>query len=126
MKLKSIDEFYNEITDFSGAEQISLLPDGIQKEIGHFNVFNIKELYETFKDKPVMPYDRRAYYKISLIKGKNRAEYADKVINIEKHALLFATPKIHIIMFLRIYNNNLDIFVFLQQSFLQQIKAELI
>lgn len=94
MKLKSIDEFYNEITDFSGAEQISLLPDGIQKEIGHFNVFNIKELYETFKDKPVMPYDRRAYYKISLIKGKNRAEYADKVINIEKHALLFATPKI--------------------------------
>lgn len=94
MKLKSIDEFYNEITDFSSAEQISLLPDGIQKEIGHFNVFNIKELYETFKEKPVMPYDRRAYYKISLIKGKNRAEYADKVINIEKHALLFATPKI--------------------------------
>lgn len=94
MKLKSIDEFYNEITDFTGAEQISLLPDGIQKEIGHFNVFNIKELYETFKEKPVMPYDRRAYYKISLIKGKNRAEYADKVINIEKHALLFATPKI--------------------------------
>ncbi|MGM8360745.1 helix-turn-helix domain-containing protein [Flavobacterium sp. ARAG 55.4] len=94
MKLKSIDEFYNEITDFDSAEQISLLPDGIQKEIGHFNVFNIKDLYETFNEKPVMPYDRRAYYKISLIKGKNRAEYADKVINVEKHALLFATPKI--------------------------------
>lgn len=94
MKLKSLDEFYNEITDFGKAEQISLLPDGIQKEIVHFNVFNIKDLYETFKEKPVMPYDRRAYYKISLIKGKNRAEYADKVINIEKNALLFATPKI--------------------------------
>ena len=94
MKLKSLDEFYNEITDFGKAEQISLLPDGIQKEIGHFNVFNIKDLYETLKEKPVMPYDRRAYYKISLIKGKNRAEYADKVINIEKNALLFATPKI--------------------------------
>ena len=94
MKLKSINEFYNEIIDFASAEQISLLPDGIQKEIGHFNVFNIKDLYETFKEKPVMPYDRRAYYKISLIKGKNRAEYADKVINIENNALLFATPKI--------------------------------
>lgn len=94
MKLKSLDEFYNEITDFANAEQISLLPDGIQKEVGHFNVFNIKDLYETFKEKPVMPYDRRAYYKISLIKGKNRAEYADKIINIEKNALLFATPKI--------------------------------
>ncbi|MEL1240974.1 helix-turn-helix domain-containing protein [Flavobacterium flavipallidum] len=94
MKLKSIDEFYSEITNPANVDQISLLPDGIQKEIGHFNVFNIGELYEAFKDKPVMPYDRRAYYKISLIKGKNRAEYADKVINIEENALLFATPKI--------------------------------
>lgn len=41
-----------------------------------------------------MPYNRRAYYKISLILGKNRAEYADKVIDIKKRALLFATPRI--------------------------------
>jgi len=42
----------------------------------------------------VMPYNRRAYYKISMISGRNRAEYADKVIDIEKNCLLFATPKI--------------------------------
>ncbi|WP_367756029.1 helix-turn-helix domain-containing protein [Flavobacterium sp. WC2430] len=94
MKLKSIDEFYQEISGDASTELSSLLPDGIQKEIGHFNVFNIKELYERLKEKSFMPYDRRAYYKISLIKGKNRAEYADKVIEIEKNALLFATPKI--------------------------------
>jgi AraC-like DNA-binding protein len=41
-----------------------------------------------------MVYNRRAYYKISFISGRNRAEYADKVIEIEKYALLFATPKI--------------------------------
>jgi len=41
-----------------------------------------------------MPYNRRAYYKISLIRGRSRAEYADKVIEIEKNALLFATPKV--------------------------------
>ncbi len=41
-----------------------------------------------------MPYNRRAYYKISLIIGRNRAEYADKVIEIGKRALLFATPRI--------------------------------
>ena len=41
-----------------------------------------------------MPYNRRKYYKISLIRGRNRAEYADKVIQIEKNALLFATPKV--------------------------------
>jgi AraC-like DNA-binding protein len=41
-----------------------------------------------------MVYNRRAYYKISFISGRNKAEYADKVIEIEKNALLFATPKI--------------------------------
>jgi AraC-like DNA-binding protein len=41
-----------------------------------------------------MPYSRRAFYKISLIKGRNRAEYADKVVDIQESALLFATPKI--------------------------------
>jgi AraC family transcriptional activator of pobA len=94
MKLKSIDEFYEDISGDSGAETNSLLPKDIQKEIGHFNVFNIKELYERLNDKSFMPYDRRAYFKISLIKGKNRVEYADRIIEIEKFALLFATPKI--------------------------------
>ena len=41
-----------------------------------------------------MPYNRRAYYKISLIRGKNRAEYADKIIDVQKNALLFATPNV--------------------------------
>ena len=41
-----------------------------------------------------MSYNRRTYYKISLISGRNKAEYADKVIDIEKSALLFGTPKI--------------------------------
>lgn len=69
-----------------------LLPERIQKEIGHFNVFKTEEL---FGSKPgTMPYNRRAYYKISLIIGKNTAEYADKVIHIEHNALLFATPQI--------------------------------
>ncbi len=41
-----------------------------------------------------MPYNRRAYYKISLISRKNKAEYADKVFDITDHTLLFATPRI--------------------------------
>ena len=92
--MKSLESFYQCITEGSTVEPNSLLPNDIKKEIGHFNVFDIKELMERLKDKPAMPYDRRAFYKISLIKGKNRAEYADKIIEIEKHALLFATPKI--------------------------------
>ncbi|WP_437398976.1 helix-turn-helix domain-containing protein [Flagellimonas lutimaris] len=69
------------------------IPDNIGKDIGHFNVFNIAE-YRTRLNKGEMRYDRRAYFKISLINGKNKAEYADKVIHIENKALLFASPKI--------------------------------
>ncbi|RYY54404.1 MAG: AraC family transcriptional regulator, partial [Chitinophagaceae bacterium] len=86
MKPISLPEFYNGITE--------VLPEGIGREIGHFNVFSIKDLVARLKDKPGMPYNRRAYYKISLIRGRNRAEYADKVIEIQKNALLFATPRI--------------------------------
>ncbi|KAA9357140.1 helix-turn-helix domain-containing protein [Larkinella humicola] len=86
METTTLEEFYKETA--------SLIPEGISKEIGHFNVFKIDEVAAQLKVKPVMPYNRRAYYKISHISGRNRAEYADKVIHIEKNALLFATPKI--------------------------------
>ncbi|WP_183559823.1 helix-turn-helix domain-containing protein [Mucilaginibacter sp. SP1R1] len=82
----TLEEFYEQTA--------TLIPDGINKEIGHFNVFKIDELMAKSRKKSVMPYNRRAYYKISMISGKNKAEYADKVVDIEKNALLFATPKI--------------------------------
>src|SRR5258706_2919314 len=86
MKPTSLEEFYKETA--------LLIPEGISKEIGHFNVFKIEDLIAQYKIKPVMPYNRRLYYKISLINGKNKAEYADKVIDIEKYALLFGTPNV--------------------------------
>jgi AraC family transcriptional regulator, transcriptional activator of pobA len=82
----SIEEFYKDIK--------VPLPEGFKKEIGHFNVFEIDDFIRDLREKKVMLYNRRAYYKISLIVGKNRAEYADKVIDIQQNALLFATPQI--------------------------------
>jgi len=90
----SLESFYKEAAAFTGKDISAILPPGITKEIGHFNVFDIAETIAAVKRKAVMPYNRRAYYKISLIRGKNRTEYADKVIDIEKNALLFATPKV--------------------------------
>ncbi len=90
----TLEEFYREAAAYTGNEVTTLLPPGITKEIGHFNIFDIFETMQEVKRKKVMPYNRRAYYKISLIRGRNRAEYADKVIEIEKNALLFATPKV--------------------------------
>ncbi len=70
------------------------LPEGIAHEIGHFNVFETEKLFDKATGKRIMPYSRRAYYKISWLRGRSRAEYADKVVDIEKNALLYATPKI--------------------------------
>lgn len=84
--ITSLEQFYEE-TNFQ-------IPEDLSKEIGHFNVFKIDELMAKAKAGTAMPYNRRAYYKISLIRGRNRAEYADKTIEIEENALLFASPKI--------------------------------
>jgi AraC family transcriptional regulator, transcriptional activator of pobA len=65
-----------------------------RKDIGHFNVFDIGQMFSTCKAKPGMPYNRRTYYKISAIHGNNVVEYADKVVNITDYGILFATPKI--------------------------------
>jgi len=93
MDIITLDDFYQQIS-FANDKAGYLLPDGITREIGHFNVFDVTGLVERMREKPAMPYNRRAYYKINLIRGRNKAEYADKVIEIEKNALLFATPKV--------------------------------
>ncbi len=94
IRTTSLEEFYQQASVFTGKEVDALLPPGISKEIGHFNIFDIAETIKEVKRRNVMPYNRRAYYKISLIRGKNRAEYADQVIQINRNALLFATPRV--------------------------------
>src|ERR1700722_1370909 len=82
----SLDDFYER----NGAPR----PPRIAGEIGHFNIFETEKLFDKTTGNRIMPYSRRDYYKISWIRGKSRAEYADKVIDIRENALLFATPKI--------------------------------
>jgi len=90
----TIKEFYQDILGGSCPDINQFLTDNIHKDVGHFNVFDISEIAKTCSSKTGMPYNRRTYYKISLIKGKNRVEYADKTIEIEDCAILFASPKI--------------------------------
>ena len=92
--ITSLHDFYREMGFVNDNELKSILPDGINKEIGHFNVFSTDSVWKKVKETKIMPYNRRTYYKISLINGPNRAEYADKVIDIKKNGLLFASPKI--------------------------------
>jgi AraC family transcriptional activator of pobA len=87
MKAMSLDEFYKEVPPVVG-EGASM------DELRQFHVFDQTEVARRKRGGTGMEYKRRVYYKISLIIGRNRVEYADKVIDVEERALLFATPKV--------------------------------
>jgi len=117
MTITTIEDFYKQTS--------SIIPEGINKEIGHFNVFRIDDMIAQTKKKGVMPYNRRAYYKISMIRGRNKAEYADKVIPIEKNALLFATPKIPY-NYVPLDDNQSGLFCIFTPEFLVQTKSGIV
>lgn len=94
MESVGIKEFYKEIFGDSGSQLDYFLESKSSSDMGHFNVFDIVKFYFSGNKKTEMTYNRRLYYKVSLIKGKNLVEYADKTILIEKQGILFATPKI--------------------------------
>jgi len=117
MAITTIEDFYKQTS--------SIIPEGINKEIGHFNVFRIDDMIAQTKKKGIMPYNRRAYYKISMIRGRNKAEYADKVIPIEKNALLFATPKIPY-NYVPLDDNQSGLFCIFTPEFLVQTKSGIV
>jgi AraC family transcriptional regulator, transcriptional activator of pobA len=90
----TIRGFYKEIFGENGGQLDELFNNTAHIELGHFNVFDIKKFYFSGNKKSEMSYNRRMYYKISLIKGKNLVEFAGKTVMIEQQGILFATPKI--------------------------------
>lgn len=94
MENVGITEFYKEIFGDNSYQLDNFLGSNGSGNLGHFNVFDIVRFYYSGNKKSEMTYNRRLYYKISLIKGKNLVEYADKTVLIEKQGILFATPKI--------------------------------
>jgi AraC-like DNA-binding protein len=89
-----IKEFYKELLGDNEGQLDYILESNSSKDFGHFNVFDTTKFYFSGAKKSEMTYNRRLYYKISLIKGKNLVEYADKNVLIEQQGILFATPKI--------------------------------
>jgi AraC family transcriptional regulator, transcriptional activator of pobA len=94
MTVTAVKDFYKEAFGTLCPELSSFLQDQNNNDLGHFNVFNIADMFCDVKKKGPMSYNRRTYYKISLINGKNHVEYADKELDIVDYAVLFATPKI--------------------------------
>jgi AraC-like DNA-binding protein len=83
-KTETIEDFYQ--------LKLNWLPDNLGKEMGHFNVFRLEDFVGQYAK--AIPYNRKDFFKISLIVGKNRVHYADQTIDIEKQALFFANPQI--------------------------------
>lgn len=83
-KVETIEEFYKRKFDW--------MPDNIRNEIGHFNVFKL-DPFVGDKAQPV-PYKRRDYYKIMLVIGNSKVQFADKVVEVQKQALSFSNPQI--------------------------------
>lgn len=90
----TIRAFYKELFGENGSQLDYFLNSKGNKELGHFNVFDTEKFYFNGSKKSEMTYNRRLYYKISLIKGKNLVEFAGKTILIEQQGILFATPRI--------------------------------
>ncbi|MBC8084332.1 MAG: helix-turn-helix transcriptional regulator [Hymenobacter sp.] len=93
MKPNSLEELYTKLPPVAGPEP-GALPPAMQREVGHFNIFNVADLMLGYRNRPPMAFDRRAFYKISLIRGRSRIEYADQGIEVEHNALWFATHRV--------------------------------
>jgi len=67
------------------------IPFNINKETGHFNVFRLEDCHQ---DGTTVRYARRDYYKVALIRGRNRYHYADKSIDTDGTTLIFFNPQV--------------------------------
>jgi AraC-like DNA-binding protein len=83
-KIETIEDFYK--------RKLNWTPGNMLHEIGHFNVFR-HEPIEPGKVRP-LPYRRRDFYKIMLVVGNIKMNYADRVVEVKKQALFFSNPQI--------------------------------
>jgi AraC family transcriptional activator of pobA len=94
MNPNSLEAFYSKWKPEAEAGPGNAAALGTQREIGHFNVFRMADLMVNYRHRPPMTFDRRAFYKISLIRGRSRVENADKVVDIARNGLWFATSRV--------------------------------
>lgn len=83
-KTESLQEFYK--------RKFNNVPGTFSSEVGHFNMFRLEPYVEGRPSN--IPYRRRDFYKIMLVKGHSEVHFADKVIEIRSQALSFSNPQI--------------------------------
>ena len=87
MSTNPFEEFYHKVSPGAG------LP-GRSRTAGQFKVINVADLMVNRENRPAMNFDRRPFYKISLIRGRSRIEYADREVEVESLGLWFVTSRV--------------------------------
>lgn len=83
-KAETLQDFYK--------RKFSEAPGTFTSDIGHFNLFRLEPYVE---GKPTsIPYRRRDFYKIMLVKGESAVHFADLTVEVKKQALSFSNPQI--------------------------------
>ncbi len=84
-RTETLEDFY--------MQKQNWLPDNLKKEMGHFNVFRMED-FAGKHNRPV-PYSRKDFYKISLMSGKYKLQYASRSIDVDQQqALIFSNPMV--------------------------------
>ena len=83
-RTQTLEEFYE--------HKIKALPPNLHWDVGHFNVFRLEDCLDA--DAEGTKYSRREFYKVTLIRGKNRYHYADKTVEVSGPTLLFFNPQV--------------------------------
>jgi AraC family transcriptional activator of pobA len=66
--------------------------EGVNNDLGHFNVFKMEECY--LPGRPPIQYSRRDFYKIALMRGRHLYHYGDKTLEVSGSTLIFFNPQI--------------------------------
>ncbi len=83
-KMETLEEFYK--------KKLNWLPDNLQKDIGHFNVFRLEDCIG--QNKTPTQYSRREFYKVALVRGTHRYHFAGKSVDVTGTTLIFFNPNV--------------------------------
>ena len=82
--IETLEDFYQ--------QKFNWLPENLQHDLGHFNVFSMERHFGP--DAAPVVYSRKDFYKIALMRGKNIYHYADKSLEVDGSALFFFNPQV--------------------------------
>lgn len=80
---ESVERFYQT----QGRPEANLVREQEAVKSGHFNIYDVEQFCTTD-----LTYNRRDFYKISLLKGSYQFSYADRGVKIDQPALIFSNP----------------------------------